>query len=224
MSEQKVIDISEQQKPVPKVVLDFGDESTINDDVKQMSGDASTNSRNTSDNKKPSLDEIRSEINAFENDPKNQASYDDVQDVANFIMEGFDTLVSTLCRFYAGDSSTTAYEIPVKKLEKLKSLLAKILVKYAVKFPIEFMFLLTVAFTYSVPIIGARKFRKERIARQSTKLKPGPKPKEQTTDANVTSETTSAKTEPEIVVAEPVVEEQYQRKKMRRPGGIKKSI
>ncbi len=88
-------------------------------------------------------------------------SKDDMQDIADVIIDIIDMAISTGLRFYSGDSSSSLYEIDVNKKRRLVRQLANILVKYQTKFSLEFMFLLTLAICYSVPISKARKVKQQ---------------------------------------------------------------
>ena len=85
---------------------------------------------------------------------------DDMAEFATVFMDILDMGISTGLRFWAKDTSTTEYELPVDKKRRLVGQLTNIFFKYQTKFSLEFMFVVTLAICYSVPIQKANKKRK----------------------------------------------------------------
>lgn len=84
----------------------------------------------------------------------------DMADFAEVFMDILDMGISTGLRFWAKDTSTTEYELPVDKKRRLVRQLTNLFMKYQTKFSLEFMFIVTLAICYSVPISKANKRRK----------------------------------------------------------------
>jgi len=85
---------------------------------------------------------------------------DDFGDFAEVFMDILDMGISTALRFWAKDTSTTEYEVPVDKKRRLVRQLTNLFMKYQTKFSLEFMFVVTLLICYAVPVQKANKRRK----------------------------------------------------------------
>lgn len=119
------------------------------------------------------LNEVKKEINDFENNKDNNLTFKDFTQLAGFLIGLFDGAISIALNWFAGDTSSSYYALSKPQKQQLTEQLAMILCKYQVKFKIEFMLFLSIVVMYSAPAIAAAKKRKEtkgvRPARQRIK-------------------------------------------------------
>ena len=73
-----------------------------------------------------SKEEIAAQIKQEEANPSGGFSKEELMDFAEVFIDILDMLISTGLRFYSGDTSTTAYELPVDKKRKLISSTASV--------------------------------------------------------------------------------------------------
>lgn len=82
-------------------------------------------------------------------------------DIAAFLIFLIDATMSTALRWFAKDTSDSAYSLSNLKQQKLTKQLALILIKYQAKFSIEFMFLISIVILYIPAFLLAKSNRKE---------------------------------------------------------------
>ncbi len=111
--------------------------------------------------KKEDTKDIRDRIIKEEQDYAKQFTKEDFADIAEIMIDLLDTGISTALRFWAKDTSDQAYEINITKKKRLVKQLTLILVKYQLKWSLEFLFIITLLVTYWTPYTKARQRRKE---------------------------------------------------------------
>lgn len=142
--------------------------------------------------------EIREEIAASEAKRSgDKFTFKDIHQIATFLINAFDGGISILLNFIARDNRVSVYSLPVDTKRQLADQLALILVKYQVKFKIEFLFFITLLLAYMGPVGGALKSRKRNAEPDGEKKKPGrppgkTEPKEEPTKQEQTIINTSA--------------------------------
>lgn len=105
----------------------------------------------------------------------------DIHQIATFLITAFDGGIAILLNFIAKDNRVSVYTLPIETRRQLADQLALILVKYQVKFKIEFMFFITIVLAYIAPVGGALKHRKSVLDGTGGPAKQGkpPKPKDE---------------------------------------------
>lgn len=156
--------------------IDFMNDGEVNDFTKEKTKEAAEEKAGSKTRR--TIDEIKSEINQQEGAMSNMSA-EDLEMVAKFLIGLLDTALSTGLRFWSGDTSDSAYSLPIGKKNNLIEMLTYILVKHQIKFKIEVVFIITVLFAYSVPFMKAKENRslrkkaekqiKERDAAKSNK-------------------------------------------------------
>lgn len=110
------------------------------------------------------VSDIRDQIKKSEADRSgDKFTFKDIHQIATFLINAFDGGIAILLNFLAKDTAVSAYSLPVETKRQLSEQLALILVKYQVKFKIEFMFLITLILAYMGPVGGAMKKRKKSL-------------------------------------------------------------
>lgn len=159
---EKIIDLKQSMQPEKTATMDFDNDDHLDSEIKSTTQDAGKNDRQKDPNRKSiSLDQAKEQIRDIESNSDKRFTYDEFEEFASFLLDLIDTGISSGLRWYAQDSSITAYEMPKKKIDSLKKNLTLILVKYQAKFSLEFMFVITLILAYSVPFMKARQMRKE---------------------------------------------------------------
>ena len=110
--------------------------------------------------KQEDVKDLRERIVREEKEYAEQFTKEDFADIAEIMIDLFDTGVSTSLRFWSKDTSDQAYEINVTKKKRLVKYLTFILVKYQLKWSLEFLFIITLLVTYWTPFMKARERRK----------------------------------------------------------------
>ena len=88
-------------------------------------------------------------------------SRDDMQDFAEVSVDIIDIGLSTALKAYSKDTAIAPYEIDINKKRRLVRQLVNIFMKHQVKFPLEFMFIISLVLCYTAPFMKARKTRRE---------------------------------------------------------------
>jgi len=117
--------------------------------------------KETEKEKKEDTKDLRDRIIREEKEYAQQFTKEDFADIAEIMIDLMDTGISTALRFWAKDTSDQAYEINVTKKKRLIKQLTLILVKYQLKWSLEFLFIITLLVTYWTPYTKARQRRKE---------------------------------------------------------------
>jgi hypothetical protein len=138
--------------------INFGDSKSINDFVEEPSTQhTDTEEKKTQTTAKSEVDEIK----AFEENTKlGVDDFVDLSEAAIDIIEGF---ISSGLRWYAKDTTDEPYSLSVKKKTRLKNQLSILLLKYRVKFKIEYIFFLTLIVVFATPVKNAFVHRKKVI-------------------------------------------------------------
>lgn len=105
--------------------------------------------------------EIKEEISRSEESRSKTMSGEGILKIATFIVNAFSGGLGVLLNFIARDNRVGVYTLPVETKRELSEQLALVLIKYQVKFKIEFLFLLTLIIAYIGPVGGAIKHRKQ---------------------------------------------------------------
>jgi len=117
--------------------------------------------------------EIREDIKKAEADRSgDKFTFKDILQIATFLINAFDGGISILLNFIARDNRVSVYSLPAETKRQLSEQLALILVKYQVKFKIEFLFFITLVLAYMGPVAGSLKRRKNGPIEQPPKEKP----------------------------------------------------
>ena len=221
--DSREVDMNQTASKEEKIMMNFNDESIIDNQLKQPTKDASLNDRNTNtgDKKIPTLEEARQTITDLESGGGKSYQYKDFEDISTFILNFVDTLFGVFFRMWSGDSAVNPYEIPKAKMDMLKNQLTLILIKYQKKFSVEFMFIATLLLVYSVPFMKAREYRKNRLLRERAPAPKKPEPKaEPKLEKTFTAQPVK---EEKIEVAEIIPEETIILPPKRKRGGQRKS-
>lgn len=105
--------------------------------------------------------EIRDEIKTSEAKRGGENfTFKDILQIATFLINALDGGFGILLNFIAKDNRVSVYCLPAETKRQLSEQLALILVKYQVKFKIEFLFFITLVLAYMGPVGGALKHRK----------------------------------------------------------------
>ena len=146
-------------KKEAKVKVNFMDDKYTDDFINKGTKQAVFNETTTT------AENITAEDIRKEEEKLPSLGYTDFLVFAEFIMEVIDMSVSTGLRFYAKDTSYTAYELPKPRMDKLSKMLALIMVKYQARLKIEIIFLVSLVAAYSGPFIKAKNNRKIALGR-----------------------------------------------------------
>ncbi len=125
--------------------------------------------KNITENK--SISELRSGYIQEENDTVEQFDLEDFEMASDFTVEALEVGTSSIFRWYAMDTSDANYEMTEKKKKKLKKLLTKILIRYSIKFPLMWLFIITLVLTHAQPFMNAKENRKKMLALKTKKVK-----------------------------------------------------
>lgn len=106
-------------------------------------------------------DEIRDQILKEEEEKSNSFKPSDYEEIASMVVNVIDMLLSSLLKWWAKDTSDTAYSLNAKKKQTVSYQLTLILIKHQKKWSIEFMFILTIIAVYSGPVLAANRHRKQ---------------------------------------------------------------
>lgn len=93
----------------------------------------------------------------------------DLADISGLIIEGLDSIISTICRAIANDDSTAAYGIDARKKQNLTKYASMIAVKYQSKFKVEWLFALSLIAAYTSP--AQKAFSRGMAVKQIKRLK-----------------------------------------------------
>lgn len=120
-------------------------------------------------------DTLQKDILDYENSKSGKMEYKDFLKFSEFLITLIDTAISTGLRWFAKDTSSSAYSMPSANRKLLVEQLALILAKYQAKFSIEFMFFMGLIIMYAPAFIAAAKNRKDnskprKILKEASKL------------------------------------------------------
>jgi len=176
------IDELKQETKKENVVIDFMNSEQSEEFIKNKTK-TSTLDLNLEDTEKPKSDfegktteDIRAQILQEEEQKSQQFKPKDYEEVASMVVNVIDMLLSSLLKWWAKDSSDTAYSLNKAKKDTVSYQLTLIMIKHQKKWSIEFMFILTILAIYSGPVIAANSHRKKVNSGEikgRTKGKPG---------------------------------------------------
>lgn len=142
------------------VKVNFMDKNFIKDYVSKKTVKSDEPTPGSEDNvPKDDIEALREKIKREENSSEQQFTKEDFDEIAGFLIDLFDAGISTALRVWAKDTSSRHYELEKSKKDKLAKQGALILVKYKLKWSIEFVFVLSLLIFYAGPIQKARKRR-----------------------------------------------------------------
>jgi len=172
----EMVDIDLKKKPPEeKTVLTFAD-FNVEEHVAQKTESEILNKQNaemkgqvTQETKRTVAGEIQ-KLTEEEKKYTEQFTVEDFEDLAGGIIDAFDILMGwALWRFSLADpkkSSTSEYKVPEEKLKRLKTILAKILMKMNMKFPLWGTLAMVAVFTYLPAATKANAIRKENVKKR----------------------------------------------------------
>lgn len=163
LQDQKEILISEVGKSDPTETkrIDFLNEDHVNN----FTASQAKKSENTvvkDDLSGKTVEQIQEQMKREAAAPEKQYTVDEWKEIAATIILFIDTGVSSLFKWWTKDTSDDAYSLSKPKQNMLTNQLAKILIKYQAKFPVEAMFIVTLLICY-FPAYGIAKKRKKEI-------------------------------------------------------------
>lgn len=164
VEDQKTVKLSDAGKTdtEEETTIDFLKEEQVNS-FTQSKTKASTNKSEKVFGDK-TTEQVREEIKKGETEQE-KIDPETFVDIAAFIIFLIDASMSTALRWWGKDNTSSPYELPKPKQDKLIKQLATILIKYQAKFSLEWMFLLSIIVLYIPGFIMARDRRKAAIAK-----------------------------------------------------------
>lgn len=176
----KQVKVEADKKVDEKVQIDFMSDSFSQDHASKKTKE-NTETPKSSIPLDKKVGEIREDIAKSEAKRNgDQFTFKDILQIATFIINAIDGGFAILLNFIARDNRVSVYTLPAETKRQLADQLALILVKYQVKFKIEFLFLVTLILAYMGPVAGAIKNRKTAGDREPAKKGP---PKKETTES-----------------------------------------
>lgn len=184
--ESEEIDISEKVKEEETVMIDF-EAGDFSDHFAGKKTIDSQQEKTNDKNKTLGEEEIRSQIKDYEAGKSRSQTFADFQTTAEFMLNFFDMIYSNVLKFFAKDTSSSAYQLQKGDLKRLIDPLAMVLAKHSSKFAIEWIFILGIVSAYSGPTMKA-KYRRDEL---SGKRKPegGGDQGEYVTEKSISKET-----------------------------------
>ena len=160
-SEKIDLDKLKQEKKDEHVSINFMDDDFVSEDLNKQTkkSEAPTNEEIKEQSHK-SIKDVQQEIKELEDDKNKDLKPQDYEEISSLIINIIDFLMSALLKWWAKDSSDTAYSLNEQKKKTLSSQLSLILIKHQQKWSIEFLFLLTIIAIYSGPVMAAKANRK----------------------------------------------------------------
>lgn len=163
LQDQKEILISEVGKSDPTETkrIDFLNEAHV-DNFTASQAKKSENTVVKDDLSGKTVEQVQEQMRREANAPEKQYTVDEWKEIAATIILFIDTGVSSLFKWWTKDTSDDAYSLSKPKQNMLTNQLAKILMKYQARFPVEAMFVVTLIICY-FPAYGIAKKRKKEI-------------------------------------------------------------
>jgi hypothetical protein len=112
-------------------------------------------------------EEARKKLATTELATEQSMTVEDLEDIAEFLIDGYEFGISELSGYISGEDSSK-YNIPNKRLVKLKRQLTLLLLKHRIKITIEMVFAASMLL-YSVPQIKTA-FKEKKIKKTSKKI------------------------------------------------------
>lgn len=157
----KEVKVDPDKKDDDSVMVDYMSESFSDKEASKRTKENTDESIPNKTFDKP-IDEIKKEVGEAEaKRSQGSMSGQEILRIATFMVNAFNGGIGILLNFIARDNRVSVYTLPAETKRELSEQLALILIKYQVKFKIEFMFLLTIIIAYIGPVGGALKHRKQ---------------------------------------------------------------
>ncbi len=172
--EEIKVDLEDLKEPEPeKATVNIMDESFLDEHLekKPIEDNKGTSSEKKSIKETRSVSELKDVYKKEEEESIDQLDYEDFAMIADFCIEGLEVGTVTIFRWWAMDKSDTNYEMTESKKKKLKELLTKIFIRYAVKFPLIWLFIFTLLLAHITPFLNAKENRKKMMAERPAKSK-----------------------------------------------------
>lgn len=165
--DQKTVNMDEVGKNSSgeKKRIDFMKEAAVNEFTKSESkkSENKTNQKNDSFTGK-SMNEVQNEIRFAEENDANKYTPEDFREFASMIMLFIDTIFSETLKWFSKDKDSD-YSLPKPKQERLTKSLTYILIKYQSRFPIGWVFIISLVMCYAPAFIAANDKRKKNKAK-----------------------------------------------------------
>lgn len=199
----QTIEINVKEKDVSdteKKTVNIKDSNVLKDFINQQPKKAPPKPKEEikADKPKQNVEEVRKQIILDDKKAGEAFDIEDFELFSEFTIEALEMGTSTLFRWWALDTTDAPYEMTVKKKDKLKRLLTKILIRYSIKFPLVWLFLVTLIITHVTPFKKAKLHRKEVLKQRVKKLPPNQIPQVKQTPRKPTEvkvESVAAKTD-----------------------------
>lgn len=154
--------------PSDKTTLDFKNSSLLKQYVTQPTApsQSAAGAAPTTPGTTQTVEQIRAKLIKEEEAEVQKMTVEDFEDIADLIMDIFDTVAIFGLRWYAQDDIDSPYQIPVERMKKLKHRLSRLLMRMQAKIPMGFLFFAGLVMAYATPARKAHAHRKEKMARQ----------------------------------------------------------
>ena len=159
MPQSEEINLSDKPLEDDTVMIDFESEDYSAEFAAKKTVDSQA--EKTTQGRTLGEEELRSQISSHESEKSRSQTFADFQQTAEFILNFFDMIWSNGMRFFAKDSTSSAYQLPKGDLKRLIDPLAMVLAKHSAKFAIEWVFIVGIVAAYSGSFIKAKKRRDE---------------------------------------------------------------
>ncbi len=212
-SEKETIEINVKEKDISdteKKTVNIKDKDFLKGFINQQPKKAPTKTKEPfkSDDPKPTIEDLRKKLTTDDKNLGDSLDIEDFEMFADFTIEALELGTITLFRWWAIDDSDKPYEMTTKKKDKLKRLLTKILIRYAIKFPLVWLFLITLVIAHITPFRKAKLNRKDVLKQRAKKLPPKRtvqnKPASQKATEPTTNTTQTSKVDNKKVVVEEI--------------------
>lgn len=158
--ESEEVDLSEKAKEDGTVMIDFEAEDFSSQFASKKTIDSQQEKTQTQ-GKTLGGDEVREQIKDYEAGKSRSQTFADFQTTAEFMLNFFDMVFSNVAKFFAKDTSSSAYQLQKNDLKKLVDPLAMVLAKHSAKFAVEWIFIIGIVAAYSGPAMKAKRRRDE---------------------------------------------------------------
>lgn len=164
IQDQKTVVISEVGKVDDKETkrIDFMNEDHVNS-FTESQAKKSENTQVKDDLSGKTVAEVQAQMERERLAPEKAMTVDEWKELAATIVLFIDIGISSAFKWWTKDTSSDEYSLSKPKQNMLSNQLAKILIKYQAKFPVELMFLVTLVICY-FPAVGKARARKKEIA------------------------------------------------------------
>ncbi len=166
-SEKVDIDQLKNEKKDESVSIDFMSGNYAEENVSKTTKKSEAPIDEPKSESGKTIKEVQAEIQEVEDTKNKELKPQDYEEIGSFAINIVDFLMSSLLKWWAKDSSDSAYTLAEPKKKVLTSQLSLILIKHQQKWSIEFLFLLTIVAIYSGPVMAAREHRKNPSDRKS---------------------------------------------------------